>query len=122
MARSRRIRSCVETSVRCFNFKPVATDAEVRASALQYVRKVRGMLAPSRTNHAAFEQAVENVAAVSQRLLASLVTRVPPKSREEERAKARVRWERRAANPKRAVDGLVDRRSRSISRCLTMRA
>ena len=80
-----------------FNFKPVATDAEVRASALQYVRKISGMRAPSRTNHAAFEQAVDDVAVVSQRLLASLVTTVAPKSREEERAKARMRWERRAA-------------------------
>lgn len=79
-----------------FNFEPGATEAEVQASALQYVRKISGMRAPSQSNQLAFDQAVADVTAISERLLASLVTTVPPKSRQEERAKARARWERRA--------------------------
>ncbi|HJO02545.1 MAG TPA: DUF2277 domain-containing protein [Acidobacteriota bacterium] len=80
-----------------FNFEPRATEAEIRASALQYVRKISGMRAPAQANQVAFDQAVDDVAAISQHLLASLVTAAPPKSREQERAKARERWERRAA-------------------------
>ncbi len=80
-----------------FNFEPTATQAEVRASALQYVRKISGMRAPSQANTEAFERAVDDVTAVSMGLLGSLVTTASPKSREEERAKARERWEKRAA-------------------------
>ncbi|MBT8077147.1 MAG: DUF2277 domain-containing protein [Gammaproteobacteria bacterium] len=74
-----------------FNFEPPATDEEVRASALQFVRKLSGFNKPSQANEAAFNQAVDDVAAVARELLASLVTNAPAKSREEEAAKARAR-------------------------------
>ncbi|MBM6406105.1 DUF2277 domain-containing protein [Phycicoccus sp. CSK15P-2] len=73
------------------NFEPPATTDEVRAAALQYVRKVSGSTRPSQTNAEAFDQAVEEVAAVTQRLLDALVTHAPPKDREVEAAKARAR-------------------------------
>lgn len=79
------------------NFHPPATDDEVRASALQYVRKISGSTRPSKANAAAFEEAVEQVAAVTRRLLDRLVTRAPPKTREEQARKARERGRRRAA-------------------------
>jgi len=74
-----------------FNFEPPATEDEIRASALQYVRKVSGFTRPSKGNEAAFEQAVEEVSAAARRLLQSLETIAPPKNREEEAAKARAR-------------------------------
>lgn len=74
-----------------FNFEPPATDDEVRAAALQYVRKVSGFHKPSRANEAAFEAAVDEVAAATRRLLASLETTIPPKDREEEARKRRER-------------------------------
>jgi hypothetical protein len=74
-----------------YNFAPPATDEEVRASALQYVRKISGMNRPSQTNEAAFEHAVEEVAAASARLLRELVTSAPSRDREVEAAKARAR-------------------------------
>jgi hypothetical protein len=73
------------------NFEPPATEDEVRAAALQYVRKISGATKPSRANAEAFDQAVEEVAAASARLLESLVTTAPPKDREIEAAKARQR-------------------------------
>ncbi|WP_040339777.1 DUF2277 domain-containing protein [Candidatus Blastococcus massiliensis] len=73
------------------NFEPPATEDEVRAAALQYVRKISGTTKPSRANAEAFDRAVEEVAAVSARLLDSLVTTAPPKDREVEAAKARER-------------------------------
>ncbi len=73
------------------NFEPPATDDEVRAAALQYVRKISGTTKPSRVNADAFDRAVEEVAAVSARLLDALVTTAPPKDREVEAAKARAR-------------------------------
>ncbi|MGY1730360.1 DUF2277 domain-containing protein [Geodermatophilus sp. SYSU D01045] len=73
------------------NFEPPATEDEVRAAALQYVRKISGSAHPSRANAEAFERAVEEVAAASARLLDSLVTTAPPKDREVEAAKARAR-------------------------------
>jgi hypothetical protein len=73
------------------NFEPPATDDEVRASALQYVRKVSGFTKPSRANTEAFERAVDEVAAVTSRLLDELVTTAPPKDREVEAAKAKAR-------------------------------
>jgi hypothetical protein len=79
------------------NFEPPATHDEVHAAALQYVRKVSGTARPSQANQAAFEQAVADVAAVTERLLASLVTTAPPKDREVEAAKARARAELRYA-------------------------
>ncbi|MGY1737978.1 MULTISPECIES: DUF2277 domain-containing protein [unclassified Geodermatophilus] len=73
------------------NFEPPATEDEVRAAALQYVRKISGSTHPSRANAEAFARAVEEVAAASTRLLESLVTTAPPKDREVEAAKARAR-------------------------------
>ena len=74
-----------------FNFEPSATDDEVRAASLQYVRKVSGFNKPSKANEAAFYSAVEDVARISKRLLASLETGAPPKDRDEEVAKAQAR-------------------------------
>jgi hypothetical protein len=73
------------------NFQPPATDDEVRAAALQFVRKLSGTTRPSRRNEPAFERAVDEVAAAAGRLLASLETTAPPRNREEEAAKARER-------------------------------
>ena len=74
-----------------YNFEPLATDEEVHAAALQYVRKISGFTKPSRANEEAFERAVESVAAASSQLLGELVTSAPPKDREVEAAKARAR-------------------------------
>ena len=74
-----------------FNFAPPVTDDEVRAAALQYVRKVSGFAKPSKSNEAAFAQAVDEIASVTARLLAGLQTTSPPRNREEEAAKARAR-------------------------------
>ena len=73
------------------NFEPPATEDEIRASALQYVRKISGFSKPSQANSEAFERAVDEVAAVSTRLLGELVTNAPPKDREVEAAKAKAR-------------------------------
>ncbi len=77
------------------NFEPPATEDEVREAALQYVRKVSGASRPSKANEEAFARAVEEVAAATSRLLASLVTSAPPRDREQEAAKARARAEKR---------------------------
>jgi len=74
-----------------FNFDPPVTPEEIRAASLQYVRKVSGFAKPSKANEAAFLTAVDEVAAASARLLASLETNAPPRSREEEAAKAKAR-------------------------------
>jgi hypothetical protein len=74
-----------------YNFEPPATDAEVRASALQFVRKLSGFARPSRANEAAFERAVEEVAEAARRLVDSLQSTQPPRDREIEAAKARER-------------------------------
>ena len=79
------------------NFEPPATEEEVRASALQYVRKVSGSTKPSQANAEAFDRAVEEVAEVTTRLLDSLVTSAPPKDREVEAAKLRERAAKRYA-------------------------
>jgi hypothetical protein len=73
------------------NYEPPATEDEVRAAALQYVRKISGYTHPSKANETAFEQAVEEVAIVSSRLLAALTTNAAPRDREVEAAKARAR-------------------------------
>jgi len=73
------------------NFEPPATDAEIRASAIQFVRKLSGFTKPSKSNEAAFNVAVEKVTAVAHELLDSLTTSAPPRSREVEAAKARAR-------------------------------
>jgi hypothetical protein len=79
------------------NFEPPATEEEVRAAALQYVRKISGFSKPSRANAEAFDRAVDTVAAASARLLGELVTSAPPKDRELEAAKARARAAQRRA-------------------------
>jgi hypothetical protein len=80
-----------------YNFDPPATDEEIRASSLQYVRKISGFTHPSQANAAAFERAVDAVAAVSRDLVDSLTTSAPPKNREVEAAKARARAQQRYA-------------------------
>jgi hypothetical protein len=77
------------------NFEPPATEEEIRGAALQYVRKISGMRQPSQANVAAFERAVDEVAAASGRLLGQLVTTAPPRDREVEAAKARARAQER---------------------------
>jgi hypothetical protein len=77
------------------NFEPPATDDEVRAAALQYVRKVSGASKPAAANQAAFDEAVEQVAHITRHLLESLVTHAPARDRAEEAAKARARSEKR---------------------------
>jgi len=79
------------------NFVPPATEGEMRASALQYVRKLSGTTRPSKVNEAAFERAVDEVTAATKRLLASLVTKATPRTREVEAERARARGEKRAA-------------------------
>ncbi len=74
-----------------YNYDPATTDDEVRAAALQYVRKVSGMQKPSRANEAAFERAVAEVAHVTEHLLAELVTSAPPRDRELDAARRRAR-------------------------------
>ena len=80
-----------------YNYEPPATDEEVRAAALQYVRKISGFTKPSQANAEAFERAVNAVAEVSGRLLGELVTAAPPKDREVEAAKAKARAAERYA-------------------------
>ena len=80
------------------NFEPPATDDEVRAAALQYVRKISGQTKPSQANAEAFDHAIEAVAAVSRELLDALVTNAPPKDRDVEAAKARARAAKRYAS------------------------
>jgi len=74
-----------------FNFDPPVTEDEIHAASLQFVRKISGFTNPSKANEAAFEKAIDEVAAVSSRLLRSLETTAPPKNREEEAAKAKAR-------------------------------
>jgi hypothetical protein len=80
-----------------YNFDPPATEEEVRAASLQYVRKISGFAKPSQANAAAFERAVEAVAEISGRLLDELVTSAPPRDREVEAARARARAQQRFA-------------------------
>jgi len=80
-----------------FNFEPPATDEEIRASALQFVRKLSGFTHPSRANEAAFGRAVEEVTETARRLLASLETASPARNREVEAVKARARARERFA-------------------------
>jgi hypothetical protein len=74
-----------------FNFQPPVTDEEIRAASLQFVRKLSGFNKPSKANEAAFLVAIDQVAAVSRNLLGALETNAPPRSREDEAAKARAR-------------------------------
>ena len=79
------------------NFEPPATEDEIRASALQFVRKLSGSTRPSRVNEAIFNQAVDDVTAAAERLVRSLQTSAPPRNREEEVLKAKERAKRRFA-------------------------
>jgi hypothetical protein len=79
------------------HFEPPTTPEEIHAAALQYVRKVSGATRPSAANQAAFDRAVEAIAAVTTTLLDSLEARGEPRTREGEQAKAKARWEKRAA-------------------------
>jgi hypothetical protein len=74
-----------------FNFEPPATDDEVRASSVQFVRKLSGFTKPSKANEAAFNQAIDEVTTAARKLIDSLVTNAPPKDREKVAAKARER-------------------------------
>jgi hypothetical protein len=74
-----------------FNFEPPVTEDEVRASSLQFVRKISGFNKPSKANEVAFKAAVEEISSIASRLLRSLETNAPPKNRQEEAAKARAR-------------------------------
>lgn len=78
-----------------FNFEPPVTEDEIRAASLQFVRKISGSHKPSKANEAAFLAAVDDIAAISGKLLGSLATNAPPRNREEEAAKARERSYRR---------------------------
>ena len=78
------------------NFEPPATDEEISASALQYVRKISGFTKPSQANAEAFDAAVDEVTRITNRLLGQLVSNAPPKNRDEEARKARQRWQKRA--------------------------
>ena len=80
-----------------FNFEPPATDDEIRASSIQFVRKISGSTKPSKANHAAFDLAIDQVATAATDLLASLVTSAPARNREIEAAKARERAAKRFA-------------------------
>jgi hypothetical protein len=82
-----------------FNFEPPATDAEVRAAALQFVRKLSGFTAPSKANEAAFNMAIDEVAAVAGRLMTALVTTAPPRDREVAAAQAKERAAKRYGRP-----------------------
>jgi hypothetical protein len=78
-----------------FNFDPPATDEEIQAASLQFVRKLSGFTKPSKVNEATFDRAVEDVSAIARVLLHSLATKAPPRDREVEAAKARARAARR---------------------------
>jgi hypothetical protein len=82
-----------------YNFKPPATDEEIRASSVQFVRKLSGFARPSKANQPAFSRAVEQVAQAARELLDSLVTDTPPRDREVEAAKARARAANRFGSP-----------------------
>jgi hypothetical protein len=82
-----------------FNFEPPATDEEIRASALQFVRKVSGSTSPSKANEAAFSEAIEEVTATVHRLLDKLVTSATPRDRQTEAERARLRADKRFGSP-----------------------
>ena len=86
------------------NFEPPATDAEIRASSIQFVRKLSGFNKPSKANEAAFNNAVDQVAKAAHELLSSLVTNAPPRDREVEAAKARERTRERFHSSAQSVD------------------
>ena len=82
-----------------FNFEPPATDAEIRAASLQFVRKLSGFNSPSKANEAAFDRAIEDIAAAAHALIDSLVTTADPRDREVEAARARAKTAARFSTP-----------------------
>jgi hypothetical protein len=88
-----------------FNFEPPATDEEIRAAALQFVRKLSGFNAPSKANEVVFHRAVEDVCQVARQLVDSLVTSTPARDREVEAARARARVAQRFARPEPGAGG-----------------
>jgi hypothetical protein len=88
-----------------FNFAPPATEEEIRASALQFVRKLSGFAAPSRINEAAFQRAVDEVSAAARNLLESMRTPAAPRDRKTEAIRARARSQRRFADQRKVVPG-----------------
>jgi hypothetical protein len=94
---------CIQGTIMCrniktlYNFEPPANEDEVHAAALQFVRKVSGFVRPSKTNEAAFQQAVDEISAVTRKLLDALETNAPAKNREEETARLRARSAQRFA-------------------------
>ena len=101
------------------NFSPPATDDEIRASSLQFVRKLSGFTKPSKANEAAFNRAVDDVAHAAQHLLDSLVTNAPPRDREAEAMKARARSAKRfdSARPSRPVIIIIEKMLRHLPGC-----
>ena len=93
------------------NFEPPASDTEIRASALQFVRKLSGATRPSRANEAAFNRAVDDVAAAAERLIQSLQTNSPPRDRDEEMRKARERSRKRFDTPERPNRDMAERQT-----------
>ncbi len=91
-----------------FNFEPPATDDEIRAASLQFVRKISGFVHPSRANEAAFTEAVDQIASVSRTLLGSLESTAQPKDREVEALKARARSALRFSSAPGSAPGAVD--------------
>src|ERR1700727_103710 len=104
-----RIAPCAKEAPMCrnirplFNFEPPASEAEIQACALQYVRKVSGFSKPSQTNAEAFERAVDEVAEAARKLISSLHSAAPPRDRETEARKARERWRLRYGEAARRV-------------------
>jgi hypothetical protein len=94
------------------NFAPPATDDEIRASSLQFVRKLSGFTRPSRANEAVFARAVDQVTQAAQTLLASLITTAPPRDREVEASKARARSVERFARPNGGSSGKAPKAGR----------
>ena len=109
---SRAERLCAETSKRLFNFDPPATDEEIRAASLQFVRKLSGFNAPSKANEEAFDRAIEEVAGVARRLIDSLTTNAAPKNREEVAARSRAPGRRNDSGPGDAV--MTDRATLNV--------
>jgi hypothetical protein len=95
-----------------FNFDPPASDEEIRAASLQFIRKLSGFNAPSKANEPAFNEAIDDVAAVARRLIHSLTTTAPPRNREEVAQKARERARERFG-PRRLANGAAPRPRRA---------
>ena len=94
-----------------FNFQPPATDEEVRAASVQFVRKISGFTAPSKANQDAFNRAIDDIAAIARRLVDELATNAPPKNRDEEAKKAKARAAERYGTARAQIRNPLDPRS-----------